>query len=398
MRARSDGRRGEPGGVKILFIHPFGIGDVIFSLAAAEALAARGHSIDYLCNERTEDLLRLCPRVRKTHRFDRSAIRADLARRPWAALARYAKLKRGLAAEKYDAVLDFSMGREYAFLAWWAGIRRRIGWDYKGRGWWLTDRVRVEGFDDRSPREFAMDLARIADPAVGTRTVYPALDLRAAEAAAGRWAAELAGAAGPRIVLAPGGGESWGKDAHYKRWPEGSWAELVRMLIRDTRANVIVLGSKTEEDLVRSVTGKLFLNANTVVPSAVKASFASAGPVSPTGPADQTRVISVIGEPLDRVLALLAGARVFVGTDGGLLHLANLVGTPSVGIYGPVSETGYAPLPTAAPSTLVTADVPCRPCYRRFRFTGCAHEKRCLTSITPEEVATAIQTTLLEEQ
>lgn len=361
--------------MKFLFIHPFGIGDVIFSLAAAEALGRRGHTVDYLCNERTEGLLCLCPRVRRTHRFDRSAVRADLKAGRWTAvIGTYRKLRAELAAEKYDAAIDFSMGREYAVLAWAAGIRRRIGWDYKGRGRWLTDRVKVTGFDDRSPRDCAMDLARLADPAIepAEMPAYPKLT-SAACAAAEKWAKAKMGGA-PWIVVAPGGGESWGRDAHYKQWPAASWSELTRLILEETRASVAVLGSGSEQELTVTV---------------ATAAAAHAGlPV---------RCVPVSGEPLDRVLALLAGARAFVGTDGGLLHLANFAGAPSVGIYGPVSERGYAPLESSAPFRTLTADVACRPCYRSFRFTGCAYEKRCLTSIPPARAAEELRSLLTSE-
>lgn len=342
--------------MKILLIHPFGIGDVIFSLAAAEALARRGHTVDYLCNERTEELLALCPVVSRTHRFDRSALRGDLRGGRWIkVIGRYGTLRRELAAERYDATLDFSMGREYSFLAWCAGIRRRIGWDYKRRGRWLTDRITVTGFDDRSPRDYAMDLARLADPRVGERPSYPSLNL------AGRGG----NSSGSRIVIAPGGGESWGRDAHYKQWPQNSWTQLVQILIRDPRAEIVVVGSQAEAPLVSAVA-------------------AAAG----------GRAVTAVGEPFNRLLALLADARAFVGTDGGLLHLANLVGTPALGLYGPVSEKGYSPLDSAAPYRTLTAEVPCRPCYLNFRFTGCAYEKRCLTQITPERAAEELRALL----
>lgn len=342
--------------MKFLFIHPFGIGDVIFSLAAAEALVRRGHTVDYLCSERTEDFLKFCPAVRSTHRFDRAALRSDLRARRWFRLAgRYAALRRSIASEKYDAALDFSMGREYAFLAWASGIRRRIGWDYKRRGVWLTERVGIQNFDVRSPRDYALDLARLADPRVGTTPAYPPVRVPSGGAPP----------ATASIVIAPGGGLSWGANAVYKQWPRESWVELAKILLKETRMQVVVMGSEDERLLVEAV-----------------ATQAIATRVTEAG-----RVVAAVGEPFDRVLSRLASARAFVGTDGGLLHLANLAGVPSVGIYGPVSELGYGTLDSAAPARILTADVPCRPCYRGFRFGGCAYDKRCLTSVAPERVA-----------
>ncbi|MCK6428863.1 MAG: lipopolysaccharide heptosyltransferase I, partial [Burkholderiaceae bacterium] len=52
--------------------------------------------------------------------------------------------------------------------------------------------------------------------------------------------------------------------------------------------------------------------------------------------------------PLDAIAAVLAGARVVVGLDTGLAHLAAAVGAPTVGIYcdydpALVGITGDAP-------------------------------------------------------
>jgi ADP-heptose:LPS heptosyltransferase len=379
---------------KFLIIHPFGIGDVIFSLAAAEALVRRGHRVDYLCNERTEDLLRLCPAVSRIHRFDRAALRSDLSGWRWVRAARrYGALRAAMASERYDAALDLSMGREYAFLAFAAGIGRRIGWDFKGRGLWLTDRVPVSGFDRRSPRDAALELVRLADPEAlkdyGPRPVpeYPYLNLPH-DPQTGRWLNRLTGHA-PWFVIAPGGGESWGKDAHYKRWPAEHWVELARQLKRGTRAVVIVLGSESEADLVESIAEQA---------AADPGGAAGAGDANGmSGGVGGTRVAAVVGESLDHVAALLSGAQGFIGTDGGLLHLANLLRVPTLGLYGPVSEAGYGPLESAAPTRVLTANVPCRPCYIGFRFTGCAHEKRCLTSISPAFAAEEFRQLLLSE-
>jgi heptosyltransferase-2 len=367
--------------LKLLFIHPFGIGDVIFSLTAAEALAKRGHSVDYLCNERTGELLDLCPVVRRTLPFDRSAIRADWsARRYLKVWHRYLVLKNSIRQECYDAVLDFSMGREYAVLAWAAGIKTRIGWDYKNRGRFLTQRVRITGFDDRSPRDAALDLACLADPglaALAAPPAYPALNIPHDADIAG-WLTRITGGQ-PYFVLAPGGGESWGKDAHYKRWPAEHWTALAGLLREDTRARIIVLGSASEAELVTAIT------------SASSASKVSSNEINEIS----KNIIPVTGEPLRKVAALIAGARAFVGNDGGLLHLANALKVPLVGLYGPVSETGYGPLLTASPAQVLTVDVACRPCYKSFRFNGCAYNQRCLTEITPQRAAEEVRTLLI---
>ena len=45
-------------GVKILFINPFGIGDVLFTIPLIRPLREKGNFLYYWCNERVADILR----------------------------------------------------------------------------------------------------------------------------------------------------------------------------------------------------------------------------------------------------------------------------------------------------------------------------------------------------
>jgi ADP-heptose:LPS heptosyltransferase len=50
------------------------------------------------------------------------------------------------------------------------------------------------------------------------------------------------------------------------------------------------------------------------------------------------------GLRLEELAAILAGARLFVGNDSGITHLAALVGAPTVAIFGPFDPAYWAPL------------------------------------------------------
>jgi ADP-heptose:LPS heptosyltransferase len=92
------------------------------------------------------------------------------------------------------------------------------------------------------------------------------------------------------------------------------------------------------------------------------------------------------GEPLGVVGAILSRSRLLLGNDGGLPHLAHSLGVRTVSLFGPVDETVYGPYGDGVPHERVTVPVPCRPCYRRFHFPPCAHERRCLTEISVQKV------------
>jgi len=86
--------------------------------------------------------------------------------------------------------------------------------------------------------------------------------------------------------------------------------------------------------------------------------------------------------------ALLASARLFLGLEGGLMHLARAVETPGVIIYGGRQlsrETGYR-------SHTNLGNTPeCAPCWG---WTRCPQDLACLHGISPETVVEAVEASL----
>jgi len=55
------------------------------------------------------------------------------------------------------------------------------------------------------------------------------------------------------------------------------------------------------------------------------------------------RTVPAFGWPLPVMAAALGGARMYIGNDSGLMHMAAAVGTPTVGLFGPSRPELYAP-------------------------------------------------------
>lgn len=91
---------------------------------------------------------------------------------------------------------------------------------------------------------------------------------------------------------------------------------------------------------------------------------------------------------LSQLILLLQQAHLVVANDSGPLHLANLVRTPVIALFGPTDPrlTG----PYRPPAQVLKKDTPCWPCWYR----SCPFDHRCLTSITPEEVLAAAESFL----
>src|SRR3989338_6703800 len=165
--------------MKVLAIHPFGIGDVIFSFWALESLKrSTDCEIGFLCNERTESLVRLNPAVKEVFVFNRDALRLARKKSGVSFLAKLYELTQTLRRHRYDLAIDFSLGREFAFLAMCAGIKRRVGFDYRRRGLFLTQKIVLDGFETQPVREHYLDLVSQAVPDVeASHSRYPDLTL-----------------------------------------------------------------------------------------------------------------------------------------------------------------------------------------------------------------------------
>jgi hypothetical protein len=86
--------------------------------------------------------------------------------------------------------------------------------------------------------------------------------------------------------------------------------------------------------------------------------------------------------------SILSHARVFVGLEGLLMHLARAVECRSVIVYG--GHSNPAQLGYPANCNLFTA-VPCAPCGQR---SACGRDRECMRAISPTEVLAGVESQL----
>jgi ADP-heptose:LPS heptosyltransferase len=91
---------------------------------------------------------------------------------------------------------------------------------------------------------------------------------------------------------------------------------------------------------------------------------------------------------LREVAACLSAARLFVGGEGFLMHLARAVDRRAVIVLGGRTAAHQTCYPENA--NLATP-LPCSPCWQ---MSTCAHNRECLNRITPEDVCAAVETQL----
>jgi heptosyltransferase II len=254
-----------------------------------------------------------------------------------------------------------------AWVAWRAGIPRRVGYIRYGRGVLLTDGLKPP----RDPKgkllptpivEYYLALARV----LGCRGNSLQLELATTpgdESAADRALSQLGLAADERLVcLNTGGAFGPAKD-----WPAASFAELARRLACETGVAVLVLCGPAE----RAAAAEIALLA------------------------DHPRVVSLSEQPLSLGLskACVRRAALLITTDSGPRHFAAAFRTPVISLFGP---THIAWTRTYHPHALhLFHPVPCGPCQRPVCPEG---HHRCMRELTPDHVMRATLSLLGTEE
>ncbi|MFH1798923.1 MAG: glycosyltransferase family 9 protein [Candidatus Omnitrophota bacterium] len=347
---------------KILIANIFGIGDVLNSTPLITNLknAFPNISIDYLCNARCVDIVKTNPDIDNVFVYEKDDFIRLWAQSKVNCLKVLYKLFSQIQREKYDAVFDFTLSRKFGLFFTLAGISDRIGFDYKKRGLFLTHKVPFTGFTGRHVIEYYLDLLRCLNIPVSEKAMFLSVDEKSLSLEE-LYFKDKAPEGEKVVAIIPGGGASWGSQAHYRRWSPKNFAYAADELTRQN-VNVIILGDALEKELCESVSDNM-----------------------------GTRPAGIENElPLIQYIALLSKCNLVLCNDGGPLHIAVALGVKAVFIFGPVDEKVYGPYPMSEKFKVISSETArCRPCYRNFRMPECVHEKRCLGEISPEAVIKA---------
>jgi lipopolysaccharide heptosyltransferase II len=343
---------------RILVINPYGIGDVLFTTPVISnlRLAYPQASIAYLANARTADFLKFNSDISQVFIYERDEFVGSYLK--------YFELFKSIKQQAFDVVFDFSLNSSFGFLSFACGIKKRVGFDYRKRGRFLTHRVPLDGFEEKHVVEYYLDLLRLIR--IPVKPMPMKLDVPPQDI---QWAQEWLKRHNidhgkPLIAVLPGGGASWGKNAGHKQWPVSKFAHLIDKIIENFDAAIILLGDSKEEELCREVVSVAHFPLHFAVGET-----------------------SVLG-----LAALLMRCQGAIVNDGGPLHVATASGVKTVSIFGPVDPQVYGPYP-AVHHAVVKKGLPCQPCYRRFRMTSCSHMS-CLRDLSVEEVYRKVQNIL----
>lgn len=273
---------------------------------------------------------------------------------------------------RYDIALSLVPGDRptfYAFIAgkWRAGLlldTPRERWKRRFLQQWVA-------FDERNTHTVLMHLA-LADILGVAPLREVVVSWRQEEAA--QVDRLLGVSAAPLAVLHPH------PKFNYKMWHMSGWIELARWL--SERGYRIVLSGGGDAAEIRYVT-----------------ELAARLPA---------QALNLAGRlTLGAAAALLARARLYVGPDTALTHMAAALGVPTVAFYGPTDPVKWGPWPknytatgnpwrrlgsqTLAGVSLIQGNMPCAPCQQEGCDRHVESYSDCLTALPAARVIAAVE-------
>lgn len=349
---------------RILCIKFYGLGNAIMLLPVLEAVRRRypDVEIDFLTLAGNLELLERSGTVTR-------ALGVDVSSAP-----RFLRTMAGALAvirrRRHDTVLDFEQFAKIStIIAFLSGARERIGFNTDGqrRGFMYTTRVVYTDSDHTSAI-----FARLIRP-LGISGELPSvrLELRSSERQKARDFLAAAGVAPdyfPVVAVHLGIGTNFDRVA-LKRWEPANFAALADGLSQRHAAAVVLTGQGAAE---RALIGEARARMQ--------------------GPAiDACDRFSVL-----ELAALVERCDFVVANDTSVMHLAALMGTPVVALFGPTAPLHYAP--RTGRNLVLYRDLYCSPCLTNYNLKASrCLDPVCMRSIRPESVLEAIGAEYLGE-
>lgn len=256
-------------------------------------------------------------------------------------------------AANFDLVLDLQRHFKSGFVSWWSAAPQRVGFnrrDSKELNWLFNNR-HIPAYGERiSKLDHYLKFAGY----LGMEPTPPKWDFNLTAEEQASVERHVGKSGSPFAVLFAGA--RW----ESKRWFPAQVAECADSLRQEHGLEIVLLGSSSDQELAEEA-------------------CARAG----------ARLINLVGRTsLREAIALIQRARVAVGPDTGLMHVAAAVGTPVVSLWGATRPERAGPYGFA--HLAVQGKAPCVPCERRT----CSIDRVCMRSITADQIRVKIRMAL----
>ncbi|WP_369433754.1 lipopolysaccharide heptosyltransferase II [Psychromonas sp. MME1] len=337
--------------MKILIIGPSWIGDMVMSQGLYTTLKEQypNCSIDVIAPNWCKPILSRMVEIE-------NIIEMPLGHGQFSFFKRR-EIGKALIKNNYQQAFILTNSAKSALIPFFANIPKRIGWKGEFRYGLLTDlRTNRKAFSLMIERYIALAYPKAEMTGSGSIKKLPSPSLFIDKEAQLACFNKFALTASENIIgLCPGA-----EFGPAKRWPEGHFATLAKMLIEQGE-QVWLFGSEKDKPVTEQIKATL-------------------------SPEQQKQCVDLAGRTnLIEAVDLMAACNTVVSNDSGLMHIAAAVGCKVVALYGSTSP-GYTP-PLTEKVKILHTDIECRPCFKRE--CPLKHLK-CLTEISADQVFAAI--------
>ena len=364
---------------RILILRLSAVGDHLLASPLIACLrAAYPHArIDWLSEPLSAPLMQAHPEIERVWIWPRGEWSALLREGRWIEWSRRVRaFRRELRSVGYDWALDVQGLAKSGVWAWISGARRRVGLGSKEGSRWLMSEVVHRRHDHPLFGGEYHDLARHLR--LPLEPFRPALHLPAEAHVRAAAAIDEAGLADGFVALVPF------TTRPQKHWFEARWTELGNRCVETWKLPVVLLGGPADGVAAsRILEGARRHDADPKEEAAGEAAAPEARWVDRTG----RQCLSLVD-----AAAWIARARLTIGVDTGMTHMATALGRPALALFG--STIPYRDPLSPRTQVLFDDSLPCLPCRKHPTCHGAFD---CMRLLSVDRVFEAAGRLLAEE-
>jgi len=310
--------------MKILVVKPSSLGDVIHSLPFLNALKKTFPDcrIDWVISRNLKGILEDNPFVNQLISIDKDSWKNPL--KLIDTLSEFLSLRKKLKSSSYDVVVDLQGLLRSGLITFFSNSPLKVGFSTSREG----SRLAYNKIVTVNGTVHAVDRYLKAAESIGARTDSIEFPLHINERVRDKTERLLQGK-DKYVLIAPS--SRW----KTKNWPIDNFISLINKV----SLPCVITGSKNDFAIGQKISDS-----------------SSGNTVNLCGKTD-----------LKNLIALIEGASAVVTNDSGPMHIAKAMNVPIVALFGPTDPEKTGPYGWKGNNTIrvITADVPCRPCFKR---------------------------------
>ncbi|RMF93701.1 MAG: lipopolysaccharide heptosyltransferase family protein, partial [Candidatus Schekmanbacteria bacterium] len=331
------------------------LGDIIHTIPSAYFLRKKFPTsrIDWIVEKRSSELIRGSSLINSIIEIDTKKWRKEILNpaSTFSTIREISQIIKLIRKRQYDAAIDFQGLIKSGIITYLSKAKKTIGFNKKHlrepmNFYFIKEHISPDkkdvhiieknlsllkgiGIDSYNVEDFKADLSIFGAESLKEKTLNK-YNLKPKEQTI--------------VGIYPGGG--W----QTKLLETFKYAELIRKICNSNRFEILLIEGKDEREL----TSKILQNL-------------------------KNPIQCIRNTSIKELAVVLSYIDILIGPDTGPLHLASILGTPTIGIYGPSSPRRNGPY--WGKHKVVYKEFPCSNCYKRK-----CNDMRCLKEISAEDI------------